>query len=117
MAEPTAHDLEGRTSAMGIIAQPSAGAHGPLCYDLRPLAGRRGRAVRFGFCPVAALMASERIDRCWRLIAAVAALVQAPAARFAMLRNRLRGDPFMSGLLSAVNPCRDETFERKIDAS
>src|SRR4051794_4628854 len=96
MAELTAPDLEGRTSAMGIIAQPSAGAHGPLCYDLRPLAGRRGRAVRFGFCPVAALTASERMDRCWRLIAAVAALVHAPAARFAMLRKRLRGDPFMS---------------------
>ena len=65
-------------------------------YDLRPLAIRRERGFRFGFCPVAALMVSEMTARCWRLIAAVAALVHAPAARFAMLRKRLRGDPFMS---------------------
>jgi hypothetical protein len=54
--------------------------------------------------------------RCWRLIAAVAALVHAPAARWAMLRKRLRGDPFMLVLLSAVNGCRGDPFRRKIDA-
>src|SRR4051812_11643931 len=59
------------------------------------------------------LIVSEMTARCWRLIAAVAALVHAPAARLAMLRKRLRGDPFMLVLLSAVNGCRGETFRRK----
>ena len=62
-------------------------------------------------------MASERMDRCWRLIAAVAAPVQAPAARFAILRKRLRGDPFIARLLSTTNHRRGDTFRHKMDAS
>jgi hypothetical protein len=50
------------------------------------------------------------------LIAPVAALVHAPAARLAMLRKMLRGNSFMSGLLSAVNGCQDEAFRCKFDA-
>jgi hypothetical protein len=106
---------EAGQAAPGLIQSPT-GASRLLCYDLRPLAGRRERGFRFGFCPVAALMVSEMTARCWRLIAAVAAPVHAPAARLAMLRKMLRGDPFISGLLSAVNGCQDEAFRRTIDA-